>query len=73
MADAVLLRLCARGEALVAELMRLSEHVPAIFDLSQLKGAQRSAYAVVMPDFAYLRNSAFCEHKASNTTANDKR
>ena len=33
MAVNVLLRLSARGEALIAELLRVSDHVPAFFAL----------------------------------------
>ena len=47
------LRLSSRGEALVAELLRLSEHIPRLF-LLQDKNDQKQ-YGDVLHDFRYLK------------------
>ena len=51
MAVQALLRLVGRGEALVAELLRLSEHIPPVFSLSD-KTEQR-LYGEILLDFRY--------------------
>ena len=44
-----LLRLSARGEALVAEMLRLSDHIPPLFTLADK--TEKAAYEAVLLDF----------------------
>ena len=55
------LRLSSRGEALVAELLRLSEHIPRLF-LLQDKNDQKQ-YGDVLHDFRYLKTPELFEHR----------
>ena len=51
-ANQTLLRLSARGEALIAELLRLSDHTPTLFLLADK--AEQKLYQDVLLDFRYL-------------------
>ena len=65
MAVNALLRLSARGEALVAELLRLSDHIPTLFSLSEK--AEQKAYGEVLLDFAFLKTPALFEHRIESS------
>ena len=65
MAVNVLLRLSSRGEALVAELLRLSDHIPPLFSL--LEKQEQKAYGEVLLDFAFLKTPALFEHKIESS------
>lgn len=65
MAVNVLLRLSARGEALIAELLRVSDHVPAFFALGDK--TEQKLYSDLLMDFAYLKTPALFEHKIESS------
>lgn len=65
MAVNALLRLSARGEALVAELLRLSDHIPPLFSLADK--AEQKLYGDTLLDFAYLKTPALYEHRIENS------
>ena len=65
MAVNVLLRLSSRGEALVAELLRLSDHIPPLFSL--LEKQEQKTYGEVLLDFCYLKTPALYEHRIENS------
>ena len=60
-----LLRLSSRGEALVAELLRLSDHIPPLFSL--LEKQEQKTYGEVLIDFSYLKTPALFEHRIENS------
>jgi hypothetical protein len=49
------------GEALIAELLRVSDHVPAFFALGDK--TEQKLYSDLLMDFAYLKTPALFEHK----------
>ena len=61
MAVQALLRLSSRGEALVAELLRLSAHVPHLFSLTEK--TEQKQFGDVLLDFRYLKTPELCEHR----------
>ena len=65
LAASAFLRLSSRGEALVAELLRLSEHIPRLF-LLQEKPEQK-AYGDVLLDFRYLKTPELFEHRIESS------
>ena len=65
LAASAFLRLSSRGEALVAELLRLSEHIPRLF-LLQDKPEQK-AYGDVLLDFRYLKTPELFEHRIESS------
>jgi len=65
MAVNVLLRLSSRGEALVAELLRVSDHVPPLFSLADK--VEQKTYSEVIMDFAYLNTPALFEHRIESS------
>jgi hypothetical protein len=60
-----LLRLASRGNAIIAELVRLSEHIPAIFKLDDK--AQQKKYADIILDFNYVGRADYYENKIENS------
>ena len=65
MAVQALLRLSSRGEALIAELLRLSDNIPPLFSLAEK--AEQKAFGEVLLDFTYLKTPALCEHKIESS------
>ncbi|RWS21321.1 WASH complex subunit strumpellin-like protein, partial [Leptotrombidium deliense] len=66
-----LLRIVSRGNAIIAELLRLSDMVPSVFrnDLKQ----EYSKYADIIFDFSYFKNADFFENKIeSNAQLQEK-
>ena len=59
-----LLSICSRGSAIVAELLRLSDHIPPVFYLASK--AEQTKYAAILHDFSYLRNIELHENKISS-------
>ena len=59
-ANAQLLRLVARANANVAELMRLSDFVPKIF---YLEGDDARLYDLILQDYAYFQRADLVEEK----------
>ena len=49
-----LLSLVSRGSAIIAELLRLSEHIPPVFYMSTR--ADQTRYGAILHDFSYLKN-----------------
>jgi len=58
-----LLTLVARGSAIIAELLRLSDHIPSIFLGSPSNPVEREKYAHILFDFQYLKNQDDFEEK----------
>jgi WASH complex subunit strumpellin len=57
-----LLRIVSRGSAIIAEMLRLSDHIPPVF----LDGTvENLKYARVLFDFTYLKNSDLYETRLS--------
>jgi WASH complex subunit strumpellin len=63
-AGQTLLRLASRGNAIIAELVRLSEHIPGIFKLDD-KTVQKK-YADIILDFNYVGRADSYENKIEN-------
>ncbi|KAJ8673596.1 hypothetical protein QAD02_004858 [Eretmocerus hayati] len=58
-----LLRLVARGNAIIAELMRLKDYVPPVY---RLDSKHMQKYAAVITDFAYFKATNTYEQKIEN-------
>ena len=58
------LKLVSRGNAIVAELLRLSDFVPPIFKLESRE--EKEKYGDILVDFAYFRSIDLYEHKINN-------
>ena len=58
-----LLSLTARGSAILAELLRLSEHVPTSFTSSSSSSTSDSKYVVLLHDFRYLKSPELYDQK----------
>lgn len=56
-----LLRLVSRGNAIIAELLRLSDVVPQVFRLELKSDIQK--YSEVLCDFSYFKITDFYENK----------
>ncbi|KAM9958880.1 hypothetical protein ACTFIW_012470 [Dictyostelium discoideum] len=56
-----LLRLVSRGNAIIAELLRLSAHIPSVFKFEDRNEARK--YQDILLDFKYLSNPDFYESK----------
>lgn len=60
-----LLRLVSRGNAIIAEILRLSEFVPPAF---RLEGKQeQKQYADIIFDYSYFNNAEFFDHKIQSS------
>ena len=59
-----LLRLVSRGNAIIAELMRLKDYVPPIFSLDSKQMVQK--YGSIIIDFAYFKSTSTYEEKIEN-------
>lgn len=57
-----------KGNAIIAELLRLSDHVPNVFRLDT-KETQRK-YGNIIFDFAYHKKSEFYENRIENSAVN---
>eukprot|EP01103_Thecamoeba_quadrilineata_P007563 TRINITY_DN17421_c0_g1_i1.p1 TRINITY_DN17421_c0_g1~~TRINITY_DN17421_c0_g1_i1.p1 ORF type:complete len:1167 (+),score=245.82 TRINITY_DN17421_c0_g1_i1:17-3517(+) len=71
-AGVTLLRLVSRGNAIISELLRLSEHVPPAYKSEDLsiknpKDRQTNKYAPVIFDFGYLKTAEYQEHKIKSS------
>lgn len=56
-----LLRLVSRGNAIIAELMRLKDYVPPIFSLDTKQSIQK--YGTIINDFSYFKATSAYEQK----------
>jgi len=59
-AGQTLLRLVSRGSAILAELLRLSGHIPSVFFLDNLEDRK---YADILFDFRYLKSQEVIDQK----------
>ncbi len=55
-----LLRLVSRGNAIIAELLRLSDFIPPVFKPDSKDAAK---YGELLCDFSYFRSSVYFENK----------
>jgi hypothetical protein len=62
-AGQTLLSLVGRGSAIVAELLRLSDHIPSVFRGSPNDPAERAKYASILFDFKYLKAAELVDAK----------
>jgi WASH complex subunit strumpellin len=60
--------LVARGSAIIAELLRLSDHVPSVFKGSPMDPAERAKYAPILFDFRYLKAAEAFDEKIDADT-----
>lgn len=67
-AGQTLLRLVSRGNAITAELLRLSSHIPPIFKLDR---PEHRRYADILFDFKYLQNQDLCETKIEDSAVSE--
>ena len=59
-----ILRLVSRGNAIIAELLRLSDFIPSVFKLDNKQ--EQLKYGELLCDFSYFNNTDFFEHKIIN-------
>ena len=66
-AGQTLVRLVSRGNAILAELLRLSQNIPSVFKLSANPKENRDSpfakYTTILFDFRYLKNTDLFEDK----------
>lgn len=60
------LRLASRGNAIIAELLRLSDFIPQVFRLDSQQDISR--YGELISDFSYFKNTEYIEHKIESRT-----
>lgn len=56
-----LLKLVSRGNAIIAEILRLSEFVPPVFKLDNKVDQQK--YGDIISDFSYFKSVEFFDNK----------
>lgn len=61
-----LLRLVSRGNAIIAELWRLSDFIPPVFRMETPE--DREKYQFILPDFSYFRGADFYDHKLDSSS-----
>lgn len=70
-AGQALLRLASKGNAIIAELLRLADHIPAPFTLpaepKKSSTSQGKRYSEIIFDFRYLKNGDLYEHRIENS------
>jgi len=65
-----LLNLVARGSAIVAELLRLSDHIPAVFVGSVQKDTEK--YQRLLFDFQYLKHAELLDEKIDSNAVRER-
>lgn len=60
----ILLKLVSRGNAIIAELLRLSDFVPPVF--KQETKEDKEKYGDILMDFSYFRSIDLFEHKLNS-------
>jgi len=65
LAGQALLRLVSRANAIIAELLRLSAHVPPVFKLED-KATQKK-YGEILMDFSYDSKADYFQSRIENT------
>ena len=66
----IILKLVSRGNAIIAELLRLSNFVPPVVRLETKE--DRVNYAAILPDFAYFRGPEVWESKIDASTVRNR-
>nr|XP_018671591.1 WASH complex subunit 5 isoform X1 [Ciona intestinalis] len=61
-----ILRLVSRGNAVIAELLRLSDFIPSVFKLESK--AEQLKYGSIVSDFSYFRGIEYYENKIDQST-----
>ena len=56
-----ILKLVSRGNAIVAELLRLSDFIPPVFKLESRE--EREKYGEIITDFAFFKGPDFYEYR----------
>ena len=56
-----LLRLASRGNAIIAELLRLADFIPSVFRLDNRNDQMK--YGEILSDFSYFRSSEYFDNK----------
>ena len=56
-----ILRLVSRGNAIIAEILRLSEVIPPVF--KQETQQDKMKYGDIISDFTYFRNAEYFDNK----------
>ena len=56
-----ILRLVSRGNAIIAELLRLSEFIPSVFKLESQQ--EKLKYGDIIFDFTYFRQAEYYDNK----------
>ncbi|KAL0488232.1 WASH complex subunit strumpellin [Acrasis kona] len=62
-----ILRIVSRGNAIVAELLRMSNNIPPVFIQDATVG-QKTRYSEVLFDFKYLKQQDFLENKITSSS-----
>lgn len=63
-----LLRIVCRGNAIIAEMLRLAKHIPPVFRLADKE--TQAQFGTIILDFAqYLNSQEFWEHKITSSAA----
>ena len=60
------LRLASRGNAILAELLRLSDFIPSVFKLDNQQDIAR--YGELISDFSYFKKTDYFEHMIDSRT-----
>ena len=60
------LRLASRGNAILAELLRLSDFIPGVFKLDNPQDMTR--YGELISDFSYFKKTDYFEHMIDSKT-----
>lgn len=66
----ILLKLVSRGNAIIAELLRLSDYVPVVFKLETKEDKER--YGDIIIDFSYFKTSEYVEKKIENSPVSSR-
>ena len=66
-----ILKLVSRGNAIIAELLRLGDFIPPIFKLETKDEFER--YKLIIPDFHYFECPEFYENKIDANPVSPKR
>ena len=59
-----LLKLVSRGNAIIAELLRLSDFIPPVYKLENKEDKEK--YGEILLDFSYFRSIDLFEHKLNS-------
>lgn len=69
----VVLKLVSRGNAIIAELLRLSEYIPPVFRISRMEKQDQEKYKHILADFHYFECPDSYETKIDSNQVNNIR